>query len=264
MGTWEKMEYLKVKGAEICYQVVGESSRWITLINGHTRGKSDFKFLAKKLTDLGFKVLTFDNRGSGETIVRAPFSFVDLCQDVVDLWLHLGVERSSLLGISMGGFIAQGLVLSTNQVDKLILVSTAAKKAAVRSGLSWSKDKATVEQRLLQNFSAEYIEKNPAVIKSMLNAISHQIHTGSFLEMARLQDEATSAFDLTKSQKVCSLPTLILHGEDDMVIPLHSAQEMAAHYSNHLMKVFPRCGHLILAEKPANLFRELQDFLLQS
>ena len=134
------MKFLEVKNAQICFEVVGESGPWITMINGHTRSRSDFKLISRKLAAGNRRVLIFDNRGSGSTLALRPFSFEDFCQDVLELWQHLGIQKSSVLGISMGGFIAQGLAERTDRIEKLILVSTAAKKSDVLSQNAWTSD----------------------------------------------------------------------------------------------------------------------------
>ena len=59
----------------------------------------------------GFKVITLDNRAVGRSSVTSPFTLDDMCADVVAIWEHLEITSSALLGISMGGAVAQLLAL---------------------------------------------------------------------------------------------------------------------------------------------------------
>ena len=101
------MSTLICDGAEIYYEEVNpNSSNVVTLVNGHTRTSSDFRMMARILGEAGLRVLALDNRGAGKTKVSRPFSIDDFCNDVVALWDALKIQSSSLLGISMGGFIS--------------------------------------------------------------------------------------------------------------------------------------------------------------
>ena len=55
------MAVLKRSGVDLYYELSGEAGPLVTLINGYTRPGSDFRMLAKKLVDAGFRVLAFDN-----------------------------------------------------------------------------------------------------------------------------------------------------------------------------------------------------------
>lgn len=255
------MAFLSVEGARIAYEVIGGGGPWVTLINGHTRGKSDFKMLARKLAEKSRRVLILDNRGSGETQSDGAFTFGDFHQDILSLWKELEIEKTSLVGISMGGFIAQHIAHTANNIERLVLVSTAGKKGAISRTLPWSDDVSSVEKRLLQNFSKVFAENNRGLIAAMVKSIMKQINEGDFLKNAHAQDIATENFDVSVFTHRSTVPTMILHGEEDAVISVDTVRELSACYDPCIVKIIPDCGHLILAERPRELFSELDSFL---
>jgi 3-oxoadipate enol-lactonase len=84
-----------------------------------------------------FRVLTFDNRGSGDAPPLAgPVAIRDMAHDALALLDRLGVERARIVGRSMGGMIAQELaLLAPERVDRLVLVSTTARVDAHLGGV---------------------------------------------------------------------------------------------------------------------------------
>ena len=133
------------------YEVWGEDGQWVTLINGHNRSLSDFRLFGRYLVGRGWRVLVLDNRGAGQTKTLAPFSMADMVSDVGALWEAEAVARTRLLGISMGGFIAQALAVEkAARVAGLVLVSTAMNQRHIcRDDQSWTNDPIAVEAKLL-------------------------------------------------------------------------------------------------------------------
>jgi pimeloyl-ACP methyl ester carboxylesterase len=107
-----KVAYFTKKNAKIFYELYGDGENWITLINGYTRPSSDFKLLGSFLAGEQKKVFCFDNRGCGQTEAVLDFSIEEIVGDVVDIWNSLGILQSDVLGISMGGLIAQRLAIA--------------------------------------------------------------------------------------------------------------------------------------------------------
>lgn len=104
------MSKVKVKDIEIAYDVEG-SGEPVILIGGYTMVKESWRLQIQGLMK-DFKVLTFDNRGVGETMVPTePFTIADMAADTVALMDALGIDSAHIFGVSMGGLIAQTLAL---------------------------------------------------------------------------------------------------------------------------------------------------------
>ena len=98
------MSFMKTKNATIAFDIWesdegSESAPWISLINGHTRSRHDFRLIAKHLVNAGFRVVSLDNRGSGQSISEGDFSLHDIAKDWIQLWDELGVTTTHLAGV---------------------------------------------------------------------------------------------------------------------------------------------------------------------
>src|SRR5690349_18217962 len=111
-------------GIELYYEIYGEGKP-LVLISGLGYSLWQWHRVVPLLAE-HFQVITFDNRGVGQSEKPAgPYSAQILAADTVGLLDALQIERAIILGHSMGGFIAQALALDfPGRVEKLILCST--------------------------------------------------------------------------------------------------------------------------------------------
>ncbi len=249
-------------GAELNYEVWGEDGQWVTLINGHNRSLSDFRLFGRYLVERGWRVLVLDNRGAGQTKTLAPFSMADMVNDVGALWEAEAVSRTRLLGISMGGFIAQALAVEkAARVAGLVLVSTAMNQQHIRrDDQTWTNDPIAVEAKLLPYLTADFAQRNALLIRSMAKQIAKSVAEGDFARLSDMQREAMANLDLSASTSRISVPTLVIHGEEDKIIPVPAAEELAAAIRGAQLALLPGAGHLLLAERPRELYKLVADF----
>ncbi|MBP6217187.1 MAG: alpha/beta fold hydrolase [Oligoflexales bacterium] len=256
--------------------------KWITLINGHTRSSRDFKLLAHHLKERGFNVLTFDNRGSsGKTeFFTSNFTFNDMVRDVIALWDHLGIKKSAVAGLSMGGFIAQGLVSQQlGRVESLCLICTSSrlKSKYLSDGVlqgKWGSDEQGVLKRLEDlYFHPKYCQKNPLILKSMAKKIAEEnsLEAGEknslFDERARLQTEAIKTADeasIKNSLSHLDIPCLIAHGDSDRLLPFKEAEILHDLIPQSKLHCFKETGHLVLAERGRELYELISDLLTKA
>ena len=120
------MSFADINGIKLCYEIYGRDNNIpIILIHGFGAKKeiwnSQVGALSKK-----FKVITFDIRGSGKSDrPNKPYTMEMFADDIKGLMDYLNIEKSHILGRSMGGMIAQNFVVKyPEKVNKLILVTT--------------------------------------------------------------------------------------------------------------------------------------------
>ena len=250
------MPQLSRDGAMINYEVWGEDGAWVTLVNGHNRPLNDFRLMGRHLSERGFRVLALDNRGAGRSETYREFTLADMVDDVAALWDEEGVARTHLLGISMGGFIAATLALDhAARVRRLVLVSTAAGQAYIRrDDTPWSSDPAEVEAKLRPYFTADFAARNEMLVRSMAKQIAKSVEDGGFAEKSAAQRRALAGFDLTARLGGLKAPTLVIHGAEDRIIPLAAGRELAQLIKGAQLEVLPGAGHLLLAERPKELY----------
>ncbi len=261
------MPILETIGAKLHYETHGEGGHWVTLINGHTRSSTDFKMMARILVDSGlFTVLLLDNRGAGRSEATGSFSINDMCHDVHQLWDYLRINKSSLLGISMGGFIAQGLAITVpDRIKKLILVSTSSEEGFIRpTGGAWAVEGNLLEEKMRSYFAPGFVDRNPLLFSTMINQIRQAIESGKFKKNSDLQRQAMHGASWTDRLGEIKCPTLIVHGELDQVVDLKGAELLAERIQKSKIHLIPNAGHLLLAESPKELYRVVLEFLSAS
>jgi pimeloyl-ACP methyl ester carboxylesterase len=251
------MPFLERESCRIFYETWGDvGTRWVTLINGHTRSHTDFRLFARFLVDKGYRVLSLDNRGAGKTECAPDFSVEDIAADVVALWDELGVKRSHLLGISFGGAISSTLVRDyPERVASLVLVSTAHHFAYARATAAGKQ-----KPDMASYFSPRFAESNPLLFRALTKDTgtaygSPERAAGTLAQQRSLQD-----FDSDAWLPQLRVPTLVVHGVDDRIIPMADARHLAKRIPGAKLETFEGAGHLLLAEAPRRLYETTESF----
>ena len=116
----------RVDGTDIAYTDSGGDRPAIVLSHGYLM---DHAMFDPQLAVLApeFRVITWDERGFGETSASGPFSYWDSARDVLGLLDHLGLDRAVLGGMSQGGFLSlRAALLAPGRVRALVLIDSQA------------------------------------------------------------------------------------------------------------------------------------------
>jgi len=222
------MPKIKVNDIQMFYEVHGEGFPLI-MIMGFTGNTSWWDPRWIQTLSEKFKVIAFDNRGAGRTdISDREYSIKLFADDTAGLMNALGIPQANVLGMSMGGMIAQELVLNYREkVKKLVLCAThcgGAKSVqaseevlgtltADRSGVS-AEEIARMTIPLL--FTEDFLKNIPGVEELVIEHISkNPISNEAFMR----QMSAIMQFDTYDRLSQIKTPTLILHGKQDILIP---------------------------------------------
>jgi 3-oxoadipate enol-lactonase len=226
-------------------------------------------FLSEQL-----RVVAFDNRGVGETDKPAgPYSSGLLAGDTAALMDALSIESAVIMGHSMGGFIAQELALSfPNKVSKLILSSTnfggpnhipvTPEAMAVLSDMT-SDPLTRFKNGLIVSTAPGFAEQHPEIIQEWLAwRISNPLDLlGYQAQMAiglGLLSESASFENKLSRIKV---PTLIMFGAHDKVVPPANAKLLADKIPNSKVVILPDAGHFFPMEVPHAAALAVIDFI---
>ena len=119
-------KFVEINNIRICYQVQGEGYP-VVLIHGFGSKKESFMAQIPALSQ-EFKILSFDNRGSGKSErPNIPYTMEMFVDDIKGLMDYLEIKKAHLLGLSLGGMIGLNYVLKyPNAVNKLVLINTLA------------------------------------------------------------------------------------------------------------------------------------------
>lgn len=226
-----------------------------------------------QLPDLSghFRVITFDNRGIARSSdPGGAFTIKDMAEDTIGLMDALGIKQAHVLGVSMGGMIAQEMAIAHPQrVRSLILVVThcggkhqVMADDSVRRKLQRMVGEGTLEARtdaIDAFFAYQTIEERPQVVQTFAN-VSMQHPAGPRILQRQL--EAVAGHDTYDRLERIKAPALVLAGEQDALIPPENADILADRIPNAKSRVVPGGGHQILVEQPQLCNQVIVAFLM--
>ena len=259
-----------VRDIEIYYELRGEGFPLVMIMG--LSGNIDWwdPPLLRELSK-DYKLLIFDNRGAGRTDKPEDnYSIRMFADDTIGLMDALGIERAHILGISMGGMIAQELVLNyPEKVEKLVLCSThcggtesVPPSPQILSILMGDREELTPEQ-IVQGtlpllFTEEYINNNPEIMKQILqNILKAPIPTDSFGR----QIGAIMNFDVCGKINKITCPTLIMHGLKDILVPPENCKILASKILGAKLVTFENTAHALFSEETDIVTNTLLKFL---
>lgn len=217
------------------------------------------------------RLIAFDNRGSGRSSKpEGRYSIELMAEDAARVIEENGSKPANVLGVSMGGYIAQELALARpDLVSALILVSTSAggpgHEPVPESTLTaWmaAADLPPAEyarSTMRLSFASGWVENHPGEYERWLDArLEYPTPAGCW----RAQFEACEVFlDVGAAVERIIAPTLIIHGQDDRVLPVSNAHELDARIPHSRLVICPGLGHLHFIEDPQSFNRTVLDFL---
>lgn len=265
------MPKVKANGIELYYEVHGEG-RPLILISGLGYPLWQWHKMVPCLAEY-FKVITFDNRGVGQSDKPAgAYTAQMLAADTVGLLDALGIDKAIVAGHSMGGFIAQAMTLDFPQrVEKLILCSTnfggPHHVPVTPEGMKVLTDVASdaltrFKNGLVVSTAPGWAEKNPEMIAKWIKwRVANPVELGPYQSQLAIGLgllPAAAAFE-TKLPAI-NIPTLILFGEHDKVVPPANAELLSKQLSNSQVVIFPNAGHFFPIEIPEAASRAIIEF----
>lgn len=217
-----------------------------------------------------FRVITFDNRGVGESDVpNGPYSVAQMAADAVAVLDAAGSDRAHIFGASLGGFIAQEIALTyPDRVRKLVLASTAPGGPRMypmpAAGLDAFGRFPTMEReeglRLMveNSLGAHGVNKRPELVEEIF---AYRLERAPTLAGWQAQAAAGALFDGYDRAPLIAAPTLVLHGGADTVIDPRNAELLVELIPNARLEAIPDRGHLMVWEEGALLAPIVKEFL---
>jgi 3-oxoadipate enol-lactonase len=235
------MQAVSVNGINLAYCVQGAGPP-LVLIMGYrlNSGAWPQEFIASLA--LRFTVITPDNRGTGFSDKPVTgYALSNMAFDICCLLDHLGVGRTHVLGYSMGGAIAQELVCRhPERVESLVLCATLcggplavyAKPAA--SAVMRNLDGLTPEQAARRiwpiTYAPDYLLAHRDKAEQQM---SRELTIPTPLHAADLQFQAFADFDSSPVLPIVGVPTLVVTGDRDKLIPSRNSEIIASQCRSH-------------------------------
>jgi 3-oxoadipate enol-lactonase len=206
-----------------------------------------------------FRVLTFDNRDIGRSS-RWPWPYLvsQMADDAIAVLNAAGVDHAHVYGISLGGMVAQELALRyPERVRALILGATTAGGSDatlarsepltffVRVGAMAPEEAEWAA--VPYNYSLRTRRHHgDRIAEDIAKRVAHQTDT-----LAYLHQVAAAATHNTMGRLAnIEHPTLVVHGEEDLVMPPHNGETLARAIPQAELKLWPNAGHLYTTDNP--------------
>ncbi len=212
-------------------------------------------------------VVLYDKRGHGLSDVQPGHSSLDdHVDDLLGLLNHLEISRAVVIGLSIGGMIAQRLaVRSAERVSALALCDTAAK---IGTPEFWANRMKAVEEEGLESiadailerwFTRDFRKSQLAEFAGWRNMLIRTPITGYLGACAAIRDA-----DLGTEAASIKVPTLCIVGDEDGATPPDLVRSLAASIPNAAFSVIESAGHLPCIEQPDILIQLIHGHLQES
>ncbi len=265
-------KYAQSNGLTLCYERLGNnSSPAILLIAGLGEQLGEWPIgFCELLLDEGFQVIRYDNRDIGlSTKVTSQYSLEDMADDASGLLSDLDIEAAHIIGMSMGGMIAQifcakyparalsfcsimsssgakGLPGPTPEVAEMLTKKTDGTEAGFIE--NWVESKRRIDSPAFPADDEELYQRAKANCQ-------RSFHTAGYIRHLNAIYANGSRVDLLKK---ITCPTLVIHGSDDRLVPKECGIHTAENINGARLEIIHGMGHNI----PSQLYKTLCELIV--
>jgi 3-oxoadipate enol-lactonase len=241
---------------DIHYRINGDGEETVMLVNGVGDDLEGWAMQIDPLVAAGLRVVTFDNRGVGRSsFPPGPYSSSEMAADTKVLADALRLGEFHLVGVSMGGLIAQEYALAyPDDLRSVVLANTYAKPDAYTRAAfdAWGQIAEAAGMPLMMRqqapwvFSPAFYDAHPERLTTILGEMERSPQPAASFSA---QIAALLTHDCTDRLASLRTPALVIAADDDIIIRLS--------LSHHLYEELPRGswaivpgGHAAFVENP--------------
>jgi len=217
-----------------------------------------------------YDTIVFDNRGTGASdCPEGPYTITEMATDLEAVLADASVDEAHVVGASMGGMIAQRYALEFDRAASLALLCTShggedavpvpeETQAFMFDVPADADERDAIRYKMTPALSDGFAEANPDLVE---NIVDWRL-AGDASEAGRnAQAAAVQAFDAADELDALTLPTLLLHGTADRVLPVENAHALARRLPNAELELFEDGPHLFFIEQAAAVTDCLRGYL---
>lgn len=258
-ATDEEPQSAEVDGRRLAWRTVGEGPQ-LLLVNGYAATSADWDptFLAELAAS--HRVICPDNRGLGGSLLGEGELTVDaMAADLEALLDLLGIASAPVVGWPLGGFVAQRLAeRSPARVAALALIATdpgdtGAVLAAPEVWLRLVDHGGPPREQATRLLSLLFPPPLAAEIDRQFGEIVAAARARLPFDVLSAQEAAMEAWHREERPRLGtgeSPPALVLHGQEDVVVPVANAELLRARWPGAGLETFAGCGHAVMAQEP--------------
>ncbi|MCD4735653.1 MAG: alpha/beta hydrolase [Bacteroidales bacterium] len=263
------MPNIHFRNINLYYETYG-SGPALMLIAGLASDSQSWQPIIKDISK-HFLVIAPDNRGTGRTSpMETEGSIQQIADDYFELINHLGLSTISILGHSMGGFIAMDFTLRfPDKVDKLILAGTASSNSERNNYLfsDWASDmengmdpKEWFRNIFYWIFTQKFFKSEKNVTEALNFAINYP-YPQSIIAF-RNQVEAIVNYKPASDLSKITSKTLVINGKEDILFPVEAGAELAGKIPASIISGIDNAAHSIHVAQPEAFTHNVLKFLL--
>lgn len=222
------MPVAEVNGQQIAYDDTGGDGPALIFSHGFLMDRTMFDAQIAALSDT-YRCVTWDERGFGDTPVDGPFTYWDSAEDLIALMDHLGIDRAVLIGMSQGGYLSLRAALAhPDRVRGLVLID---------SGVFMDDPEALAgyEGMIAHWVSDEPLGEVGTMVAGLI--LGEPTLMEKWIGIWESRDRSTVEYpgacllgrdDITGRVDEITCPVLIIHGTEDLAIPIAAAEQLCA------------------------------------
>jgi pimeloyl-ACP methyl ester carboxylesterase len=270
---WERSQYFKLShGGELYAHIVGHGEP-LLMIPGFGCNHYPFEGIQRPLSE-HFKLIMIHNRGMGlSSPATKHYELEDLAQDAIEVMGQLGYDKYNVLGISLGGLIAEEVALQApEKVSKLCLLCTTG------AGRDFVELKPFSESGLIDFYKMDPMERSVLLTEATVDQSLRETKPERFNQIVKLRYENRADLkqviiqngaaikylgkkkDLSKIQS----PTLVLSGDQDRTVSPQNSVILGKIISKSRVAIINGTDHMFALEKPLLTATHIEDFLSSS
>ncbi|MCZ8379454.1 alpha/beta hydrolase [Mycobacterium sp. CPCC 205372] len=270
VATEQPGSTIEVNGIATNYHEAGSGDP-VLLLHGSGPGVSAWANWQHTIAVLAkhHRVVAPDMVGFGDTQRPADIRYSSQAwfDHVLGFLDAMKIERTSIVGNSLGGFIALALAIKCpERLNRMVLLGTPSPGMKPTEGLAALR-KYEPSYEAMEQLLIEYFAVDPAIITPELVQLRHEasVAPGAFETYRKMEinpKTGASELGIEAGDYACiSTPTLIVHGREDRVIPVEAGIELMTTLPNADLHVFSRCGHWTQVERASEFSAVVDQFL---
>jgi 3-oxoadipate enol-lactonase len=261
------MPLVKAGQIELSYDRAGEGPP-LLLIMGMSGTKHHWGDAVLDELRGDFDTIVYDHRDAGDsTRTGQPFTIADLAEDAAGLLAALEIDSAHVMGISMGGMIAQELTLAHPERlrsltlgctycggEGSVLASEGVMRKLAEAMTSGDRERA-IRASWEVNVSPSFAADEEAWMRFRATGMRH----GLPVEVIMRQMQAIAGHDTSARLPQLRTPTLVVHGTLDQLLPVQNGHMIAGLIPDSRLEIYEGVGHMFFLEEPkrtAELVRE--------
>lgn len=258
------MNFININNVKIHYNTNGNGDPTIFL-HGLSDSSDFFTSLTSKLN--GLKVIRPDLMGHGESDKDTDISIEILTEDIRDLLDKLEVKRVNIMGFSMGSLVAQNFALEFPELVKSLIMCSGYSRCNPELSQTFKNlEKITAhggipaffDEMIKLVYIPEYLLKHAEIFQYKKVAV--EMNSKTVIEKCLV---ICRNFDVESKLSEIDVPSYIMYGSGDILIPPENSQDMHDAMGNSELLSFPTGHNFFLPENIKKIAMEIQRFLLR-